>query len=128
MSESYSPFPDTALNTLATTHAHAATMYPERSSFREQHQQYATACRNAIASHDAVRERCLVAELDNRMLRGGIVGALIDPAIVERLRTAQEFGERTKRLAVPIDLRDVVAILAVFDSALEQLRALGGAA
>lgn len=60
----YSPFPELELEQLATFLDSVAASHPERSFLRHNYEQRALACRNAVLSNTALRERCLVAEME----------------------------------------------------------------
>lgn len=69
----YAPFPEQELADLAAFHESVANGHPDRSFLRDLHEQRARACRNAIASFTALRERCLTAELERDHGRPGWV-------------------------------------------------------
>lgn len=64
MTDTYAPFPETELQDLASFHDSVAKHHPERSYLQHVHEQRAKVCRDAVKSHEALRERCLLSELN----------------------------------------------------------------
>jgi hypothetical protein len=73
MPDDYTPFPEKELLELAAFHDSVAGSHGERSYLRSVHEERAKACRDALASQVALRERCLIAEMElgqERLLHG----------------------------------------------------------
>lgn len=60
----YAPFPELELKALARWHEQAADTWKVDSRMRLEHERRRQVCLDAIASHTALRERCLLAELE----------------------------------------------------------------
>jgi hypothetical protein len=69
MTDDYAPFPEKELLDLATFHESVAKGHAERSYLRSVHEARAVVCRNALKCHEALRERCLVAEMERDQAR-----------------------------------------------------------
>ncbi len=65
----YSPFPEQQLLALAAFHDDVASKM-QSTFLAGVHTDRANACRNAIKSQEALRERCLIAEMELGQLRG----------------------------------------------------------
>lgn len=65
----YSPFPEFELKALAKEYADAAARFPEGTRFRELYASRDAMLRNAVVCHEALRERCLIAETENVQLK-----------------------------------------------------------
>ena len=59
----YSPWPEAELKALARWHEQAADAWKPDSNMRRDHERRAQTCREALKSQDALRERCLIAEM-----------------------------------------------------------------
>lgn len=66
---SYSPFPERELLRLAEEYVETANRFGEGSKMRAFYQHRADMLNNAVACHEALRERCLVAEMDRDQAR-----------------------------------------------------------
>jgi hypothetical protein len=66
---SYSPFPESELKALAFWHDQAAAVWKVDSKMHDSHLRCAAACRNALAAHDALRERFLEQSMKVRALQ-----------------------------------------------------------
>ncbi len=64
MTDDYRPFPEEELQKLAAFHDAAAANFPERGYLHSLHTERAATCREALKSFAALRERCLVAEME----------------------------------------------------------------
>lgn len=68
---SYSPFPEFELEALAREYETAANRFGEGTKFRTLYADRAAMLRNAVTCHEALRERCLLAETENNQLKRG---------------------------------------------------------
>lgn len=66
---SYSPFPEFELEALAAEYETAAARFREGSTFRDLYARRAGMLRNANVCHEALRDRCLKAELERDQAR-----------------------------------------------------------
>jgi hypothetical protein len=64
MTDQYAPFPERELIQLAEYHESVAKGFPERGYLHSLHLERAGVCRSAIKSQEALRERCLIAEME----------------------------------------------------------------
>jgi hypothetical protein len=62
--DDYAPFPERELMKLAELHERVAAQFKPDSTFRRLHEGRAKVCRDAVACHEALRERCLVSEME----------------------------------------------------------------
>jgi hypothetical protein len=69
--DEYAPWPEDELRAVLGWHTQAARCFREGSRMRADHERRAKACANALASFDALRERCLLAETENTQLKRG---------------------------------------------------------
>ena len=66
---SYAPFPEHELEALAREYDTAAERFGEGTKFRALYAGRAAMLRNANVCHDALPERCLLAETENAQLK-----------------------------------------------------------
>lgn len=64
MTEPYRPYPEFELEALASEYDKAAASFGPTSKFRDFYSKRAAMLRNANVCHEALRERCLTAELE----------------------------------------------------------------
>ncbi len=64
MTDVSAPFPESELKALAFWHDQAAATWKTDSRMQTDHLRRAKACRDALAAHVELRERCLVAEME----------------------------------------------------------------
>jgi hypothetical protein len=71
VADEYAPFPEQELRALSAWHARAASAWNAGSPTRLAHEQRAQVCNDALASHAAMRERMLIAEMQLAQLKQG---------------------------------------------------------